>query len=280
VDWTTIVPKPKQKTFFEFAQTFWRNMINTRNRQFITDGKTGGYPTLQSIYWNYLESQTLAGIPNDNFTYQTMIDFVNGMCDYWIRLVEQMVPATTIWNTGVRLENSIFHRQKFVWRRQEGCKFVPVPCKPCNLTTQLYVLDCPTQQVTCPIYPWESDPNMTNFGTVLNDLLNSYFTSVGLNPTNCQVNTVQSTWFVDVRVNGSILTQYEFFIGVGTVQYPTSTQWLTALEETFQSLQTYGYGYNIDTTDNQIVVFNNNCQPNFDELQINVGINFNVYCNG
>ena len=280
VDWTTIVPKPKQKTFFEFAQTFWRNMINTRNRQFITDGKTGGYPTLQSIYWNYLESQALAGIPNNNFTYQTMIDFVNSMGDYWVRLVEQMVPATTIWNTGVRLENSIFHRQKFVWRRQEGCKFVPVPCKPCNLTTQLYVLDCPIQQVTCPIYPWESDPNMTNFGTVLNTLLNSYFTSVGLNPTNCQVNTVQSTWFVDVRVNGSILTQYEFFIGVGTVQYPTPTQWLTALEDTFQSLQTYGYGYNIDTTDSQIVVFNNNCQPNFDELQINVGINFNVYCNG
>jgi hypothetical protein len=280
VDWTTIVPKPKTKTFFEFAQTFWRNMINTRNRQFITDGKTGGYPTLQSIYWKYLESMTQAGIPNDNFTYQTMIDFVNGMGDYWIRLVEQMVPATTIWNTGVRLENSIFHRQKFVWRRQEGCKFVPVPCKPCNLTTQLYVLDCPIQQVTCPLYPWESDPNMTNFGTVLNTLLNSYFTSQGLNPTDCQVNSVQTTWFVDIRINGAILTQYEFYIGVGSGQYPTSTQWLTALEDTFQSLQTSGYGYNIDTADSQIVVFNNNCQPNFDELQINVGINFDVYCNG
>ena len=164
VDWTTIIPKPKQKTFFEFAQTFWRNMINTRNRQFITDGKTGGYPTLQSIYWKYLESLTEAGIPNNNYTYQTMIDFVNGMGDYWIRMVEQMVPATTIWNTGVRLENSIFHRQKFVWRRQEGCKFVPIPCKPCSLTTQLYVLDCPVQQVTCAIYPWTTDPNITNFG--------------------------------------------------------------------------------------------------------------------
>ena len=280
VDWTTIVPKPKQKTFFEFAQTFWRNMINTRNRQFITDGKTGGYPTLQSIYWKYLESMTQAGIPNDNFTYQTMIDFVNGMGDYWIRLVEQMVPATTIWNTGVRLENSIFHRQKFVWRRQEGCKFVPVPCKPCNLTTQLYVLDCPIQQVTCPLYPWESDPNMTNFGTVLDTLLNNFFTSQGLNPTDCQINSVQSTWFVDIRINGAVLTQYEFFNGVGSGQYPTSNQWLTALADTFQSLLTSGYGYNIDTADSQIVVFNNNCQPNFDELQINVGINFDVYCNG
>lgn len=280
VDWTVIIPKPKQKTFFEFAQTFWRNMINTRNRQFITDGKTGGYPTLQSIYWKYLESLTQAGIPNDNFTYQTMIDFVNGMGDYWIRLVEQMVPATTIWNTGVRLENSIFHRQKFVWRRQEGCKFVAVPCKPCNLTTQLYVLDCPTQEVTCAIYPWDVDPNMTNFGVVMNTLLNEYFIEQGYIPVNCQLNTVQSSWIVDVRINNVILAQNQFFNGVGPNQYPTAQQWLTAVETTFQGLQGSGFGYNINNTDDQIVVFNNDCQPNFGELQINVGINFNVFCKG
>jgi hypothetical protein len=74
IDWTEINPKPKQKTFFEFAQTFWRNMINVRNRQYITDGKTGGYPTLQSIYWKYLESDSAINIPNDNFTYQTIIN--------------------------------------------------------------------------------------------------------------------------------------------------------------------------------------------------------------
>ena len=49
VDWTYVDPKPKKKTFFEFSQTFWENMINVRNRQYITDGKTGGYPTLQSL---------------------------------------------------------------------------------------------------------------------------------------------------------------------------------------------------------------------------------------
>jgi hypothetical protein len=280
VDWTTIVPKPKQKTFFEFAQTFWRNMINTRNRQFITDGKTGGYPTLQSIYWRYLESQKLAGVSNDNFTYQTMIDYVNGMGDYWIQMIEQMVPATTIWNTGTRLENSIFHRQKFVWRRQEGCKFLPIPCKPCNLTTQLYVLDCPVQQVTCGLYPWSTDPNTTSFGIVLAQTMLDFFTSQGLDPNNCQINTIVSNWFVDVRVNGTILTQYGFFEGIGTNGFPTSSQWVTALSEAFDGLLTDGYSYNIDETDQEIVVFNNNCQPNFDELQINVGINFEVYCNG
>ena len=279
VDWTTIVPKPKTKTFFEFAQTFWRNMINTRNRQFITDGKTGGYPTLQSIYWKYLESLTEAGIQNNNFTYQTMIDFVNGMGDYWIRMVEQMVPATTIWNTGVKLENSIFHRQKFVWRRQEGCKFVPIPCKPCSLTTQLYVLDCPVQQVTCSIYPWNTDPNITNFGVLLTTTMNDFFISQGVNINSCQLNSTVSYWYVDIRINGNVIAENLFYQGIGTGQYPTSQEWLTALTDTFQSLQTSGYGYNIDDSTDEIIIFNNNCLPNFDELQINVGINFEIYCN-
>jgi len=279
VDWTTIIPKPKTKTFFEFAQTFWRNMINTRNRQFITDGKTGGYPTLQSIYWSYLESLTNAGIPNNNFTYQTMIDFVNGMGDYWIRMVEQMVPATTIWNTGVKLENSIFHRQKFVWRRQEGCKFIPIPCKPCSLTTQLYVLDCPVQQVTCAIYPWNTDPNITNFGTLLNTTMNDFFISQGVNINSCQLNSTVSSWYVDIRVNGNIIADDLFYQGIGTGQYPTPQQWLTALTDTFQSLQTSGYGYNIDDSTDEIIIFNNNCIPNFDYLKINVGIKFEIYCN-
>ena len=117
VDWTNINSQPKLKTFFEFAQTFWKNMINVRNRQYVTNGKTGGYPTLESVYWKYLESYDLIKIENNNFKYEKMIQYVQGMGDYWIRLIEQMVPATTLWNTGVRYENSIFHRQKFVWKR-------------------------------------------------------------------------------------------------------------------------------------------------------------------
>jgi hypothetical protein len=226
-----------------------------------------------------LESLTNAGIPNNNYTYQTMIDFVNGMGDYWIRMVEQMVPATTIWNTGVRLENSIFHRQKFVWRRQEGCKFIPIPCKPCSLTTQLYVLDCPVQQVTCVIYPWNTDPNITNFGVLLNTTMNEFFISQGVNINSCQLNSTVSSWYVDIRVNGNIIAEDLFYQGIGTGQYPTSQQWLTALTTTFQSLQTSGYGYNIDESTDEIIIFNNNCLPNFDDLQINVGINFEIYCN-
>jgi hypothetical protein len=279
IDWTVIIPKPKQKTFFEFAQTFWHNMINVRNRQFITDGKTGGYPTLQSIYWKYLESGQAINVPNDNFTYQTMIDYVNGMGDYWVRLVEQMIPATTIWNTGVRLENSIFHRQKFVWRRQAGCQIVPVPCKPCTLTTQLYVYDCPIQQVTCPLYPWNSDPQATSFGVVLNSTLDNFYSVNGLNAAVCQPSSVVTSWFVDIRLNGTPLVQYPFFNGIGNLSAPSDTQWVTALEDALDSLLTLGYSYNISTTDDLVQVYSNNCQPNSDDLQINVGISFELYCN-
>lgn len=279
VDWTTIVPKPKQKTFFEFAQSFWKNMINTRNRQFITDGKTGGYPTLQSIYWRYLESEKLIGVQNNNFTYQTMINYVNGMGDYWIRLVEQMVPATTIWNTGVRLENSVLHRQKFVWRRQAGCKFIPVPCKPCTLSTQIYVYDCPVQKVTCGLYPWNTDPQTSSFNVVLTKTLQSFYLDNGLNSGECSINTVVANWFVDLRLNGVPLIQYGFLTTVGPLQAPTNQQWVTALTDALGILLLSGYSYNIDDVNEEVVVFNNNCVPNFDDFQINVGIEFEIFCN-
>ena len=122
IDSTFIDPKPQIKGFFDFAKTFWLNTINTRNRQYSSDGKTSGYPTLQSIFWNYLTMYEDVGIQNNNFNYTNMINYINGMGDLWLRLVEQFVPATTIWNGGTKFENSIFHRQKFVYRRQRGCQ--------------------------------------------------------------------------------------------------------------------------------------------------------------
>ena len=50
-------------------------MINTRDRHYLTDGKTGGYPTLQFIYWQYLQSASQVGVPNNQFTYQKIYLF-------------------------------------------------------------------------------------------------------------------------------------------------------------------------------------------------------------
>lgn len=120
-DWTVINPKPQLEDFYKFVRTFWKNMINTRNRQQSSDGKTSGYPTLQSLFWKYLTMYQDVGIQNNNFTYENMMDYINSIGQYWVRLVEQVIPATTIWNTGTRFENSVFHRQKFIYRPQRGC---------------------------------------------------------------------------------------------------------------------------------------------------------------
>jgi hypothetical protein len=388
VDWTELNPKPKSKSFFEFAQTFWRNMINVRNRQYSFNGKTGGYPTLESIYWRYLESENV-NITNNNFTYQTMIDYVNGLGDYWIRLIEQMVPATTIFNTGIKYENSIFHRQKFVWKRQRGCQIITVEetnpceciqltfklknptspttfkltpngyfnnrqsyiytdltsgnvllirynsslsrweffinnieygyldvdsvcpvgktwisekfiistegvdcgptkqrpplCRPCELNDNLYRLDCPVESVECPIYPWDSNPNVTTFGSVLGNVLNTYLATNGTSVGNCDLNSMTTIWYVDLRVNNTTIVSYPFFNGIGynipTFSTPSVSDWDIAIIAALEELKNYGYNYYL-TDNDTVVVYSESCSisDSIINFKINVGINFQIYC--
>ena len=127
-DNTVIFPSPKTKTFFEFAQTFSSNMLNTRNRLYITDGKTGGYPVLQYLFWLYLEAQSNQ-VDTNKYSYENLIEYANFINPYWIKVVEQMIPATTIWTGGVRYENTPFHRQKYVYKRRLGCVAGEIPNK-------------------------------------------------------------------------------------------------------------------------------------------------------
>jgi len=208
VDSTFINPEPKKKTFFEFYQTFWENMINVRNRQYITDGKTGGYPTLQSIWWKYIESEQTVGIPNNKYTYQKLIDYINGMGPYWMKLVEQMIPATTIWNTGTKLENSVLQKQKFVYRRQRGCQFIPVPVDPCFIITNIFDYTCQTEYVDFNIYAWlNGDTSVSNFQSILANRINVMLSQQGLTLNDCIQSSVQTVWYVDLMIgNGNNLT--------------------------------------------------------------------------
>jgi hypothetical protein len=284
VDWTEIVPKPKQKTFFEFAQTFWQNTINVRNRQFITDGKTGGYPTLQSIYWRYLESEQTINIPNDNFTYETMIEYVNGLGDYWIRLVEQMIPATTIWNAGVKYENSVFHRQKFVWRRQMGCQFIPVPCKPCFLIGQIFAYDCPIQSIECDLKGFNGSTTTQSFNTILVNTITEYLAQKNTEINDCLVNSIQSNWYVNIKFNNNVIINYLYFQGLGlynnNFSAPTIDQWIQGVTEALSDLQNYGLSYILEDS-GVITVFNINCIPLniLQTFEISSSINFNILCN-
>jgi len=271
IDWTIINPKPKEKTFFEFAQTFYRNMINVRNRQTITDGKGGGYPTLQSVYWKYLQSEENVGIPSNKYTYQKMIDFTNGIGDYWMKLIEQMIPATTIWMGGQKMENNVLQRQKVVWRRQRGCEIIPIPCIPCVYNGQLLPTDCAKQELSCDI-------RIDNYQTVLINSVTTAAVNEGYTINDCLLDTLTSKWYVDVRLTGVVLAQDLFYSGYGGTDIPTEQQWITAVDETFDDLQSQGLGYDISGT--TINVYSKDCSDDLrgKKLDINVGVNVNIKC--
>jgi hypothetical protein len=271
IDWTTINPKPREKTFFEFAQSFYNNFINVRNRLTIHDGKTGGYPTLQSVFWRYLQSEETVGIPTNKFTYQKLIDYTLGLGDYWQRLLEQVVPATTLWLTGQKIDNSIFHRQKFVWRRQRGCVFIPVECRPCTYNGQPFAYDCIDQTLKCTL-PTGSP------SSILGNILNKVLTSSGYTQSQCDLNSIISTWYVDCRLDNNILVQESFYIGYGYNDYPNSTQVINAINDKLQNL--YNFGLNYFFAGNTLTVSNSTCYDDFTNktLYLNIGINIQINC--
>ena len=279
-DWTFINPEPNKKTFFEFAQTFVQQTINARTRWYSTDGKTSGYPDLLNIYYNYLLSEENVGIPNDNFTYQKLIEYVDGLGPYWIRLTQQMIAASTIWNTGTRLENSPLQRQKFVYRRQSGCQLVPVTNDPCIAQGQLFSYDCTTESAPCSIYPWIGNQvsDVSSFSQVLYTVLNNYLNSQGYQLSQCLTDTLYSQWYVDVKINGSQVIQSKFFEGYGTSQVPTNNQWKAAL--LFNLSQLISEGYYFYVNGNTVTVYNLTCAGTTETttLQINVGVNIDITC--
>jgi hypothetical protein len=102
---------------------------------------------------------------------------------------------------------------------------------------------------------------------------------------DCLLNTLESEWYIDVRVDGVLILLYEFFNGVGysnpSLSVPTQNDWVDALNTGLVGLLDYGLDYLINETDQTITIYNNNCLPlnvtqNF---ELNVGINFDILCN-
>jgi hypothetical protein len=202
--------------------------------------------------------------------------------------VEQMVPATTIWNTGVKYENSIFHRQKFVWRRQRGCQLIPIPCNSCTLTTSVFSYDCPIETLECGLYPWVDTSTFRgvysqSFGVVLGILLNNYLDVNSIDINNCILNSLQTEWFVDIRIDDVVVYSQSFFNGVGytdpILSVPSDEDWSDGVVLGLESLINFGYSYYL-TDNDTVVIYNQVCSVseigvNF---KLNMGINFIISC--
>ena len=95
-------------TFAEFLDSASNDIIRNSNMMRYDIFYTG----LTEVYYAY---QNTSGFTPYN--YVTVEDFINRLSPYWVNIVEQFIPATTLWTGGNVIENGIFNRSKFRYNK-------------------------------------------------------------------------------------------------------------------------------------------------------------------
>jgi hypothetical protein len=190
-----------------------------------------------------------------------------------------MIPATTIWQGGVKYENSILHRQKFAYRRQRGCQLVEKPADPCLLNINILQATCTNEQVEMSIYPWLNGNNQaTNFSAILFNRVNSFLNSQGTSISNCNgIGSLSTVWYVDLKIGNTVLIHQNFYSGFGLGGYPSNLDWKIALINSLPQIQP-DLIYSL--IGDKLIIKNNTCQMKYlnQYLTLNVGIAISVTC--
>lgn len=98
-------------TLETFEDTLVSELTDAKNRKILS-----GYPTLRAVYDRYMNA-TEYGLPASNeFDYDKMEKFTGLIKSYWDDLIEQVVPATTLWGSVKVYTNTMFDQQKFKYR--------------------------------------------------------------------------------------------------------------------------------------------------------------------
>jgi hypothetical protein len=157
-----------------------------------------------------------------------MIEYINGLGDFWIKLIEQFVPATTIWNTGTKFENSIFHRQKFIYRRQRGCQLVLQEVVGPVTTGTLQTNACNSFEDTIDI------PSIGIIGIGRSDKAQELATEQGFTNGYTVINATYGFRFKLTHIDTG--EEFIFEYNDGPTYYypglnPTTTQWINTINQ-------------------------------------------------
>ena len=94
-------------TFAEFTTQVMSGLMSTSESKYDKS-----YFSLEKVYSEYLN--------NTNFTPYNDVDlneFITKMSPNWIKIIEQFIPATTLWTGGNLTENNLFNRSKHAYLR-------------------------------------------------------------------------------------------------------------------------------------------------------------------
>jgi hypothetical protein len=86
-------------------------LTDAKNRKILS-----AYPTLKAVYDRYMNSKEYGLLASNEFDYYNMDKFTGLIKSYWDDLIEQVVPATTLWGSVKVYGNTIFDQQKFKYK--------------------------------------------------------------------------------------------------------------------------------------------------------------------
>lgn len=110
-DKLTTEPLENATTNEKFDMMMNTELVDAKNRKTIS-----AYPTLRALYDRYMDSVRYSGLQSSAYDYQKMGDIANKVGQNWVDIVEQVVPATTIWGSVKVYENTVFDQQKFKYK--------------------------------------------------------------------------------------------------------------------------------------------------------------------
>ena len=114
------LPPQTGVTFVEFLNIVLNNVVT--NSHVIKYKNT--YPDASGVYEAYLQSSGFTP-----YNYISVLDFINNIGPYWTNIIDQFIPATTLWLGGELIENGSFARSKYEHSQ---------PCFPATYTQILY----------------------------------------------------------------------------------------------------------------------------------------------
>jgi hypothetical protein len=98
-------------TIEEFINVIASELVDAKNRKTISQ-----YATLKALYDRYLNSSFYCGTNSSAFNYMSIDQFARLLGNYWVDIIEQVVPATTIWGSTKVYTNTVFDQQKFKYK--------------------------------------------------------------------------------------------------------------------------------------------------------------------
>jgi len=99
------------KTVEDFEYYLTSELIDAKDRKTLS-----AYPTLRLLYDRYMNSLNYCTTNSSKFDYYKMNSFANLVGNYWVDLIEQVIPATTIWGSTRIYGNTMFDAQKFKYK--------------------------------------------------------------------------------------------------------------------------------------------------------------------